>query len=471
MHINIDNCVVNENVSIKEALKKIDENHHGFVFTSDENARVTGLATDGDIRRGLIDGINLDDNITSCTNSDFVWASVDSPREQLIKLLDSHVKFIPILDNAQRLKDIVSNEYLPLTDEQDVYIRARAPVRMSFGGGGSDLTHYFNARSGAVINAAISIYSHGVMRVRSDAKIIIRSQDLGATLRASNLQDALKQQGPFGLILSILHVVQPSFGFELSLNSDFPFGSGLGGSATLSAVILGCFNKVRKDPWNQYELSEIAFQAERLHLGIAGGWQDQYASVFGGFNFIEFHADENIVNPIRVHPDVVSELEASLVLCDTGIDHHSGNIHEDQKSTMASSAIKEMVDANVKLSYTIRNHLFRGNLEKFGECLDAAWQLKRNFSKMISNNHLDDIYNGALANGALGGKLLGAGGGGYFIFYVRPFEKFRLLDYLKSKNLTVQKFRFEQHGLKTWSSRGGLRNSTSNGNDNGNIKL
>ena len=458
MSFDIDKCVVSENTSVRDALKKVDLNNYGFVFSKNADGGITGLATDGDIRRGLINGVALDDNILDCINPNFLWASVDSPREKLIKQLDSHIKFIPILDNARRLRYIVSNDYLPLTVEQDIYIRARAPVRMSFGGGGSDLTHYFKATSGAVINAAISIYSHGVMRVRSDSKIVIRSQDLGATLTANNLDDALQKQGPFGLIQSILHVVQPNFGFELSLNSDFSVGSGLGGSATLSAVILGCFNKVRQDPWNQYELAEIAFQAERLHFGVAGGWQDQYASVFGGFNFIEFNADENIVNPIRVHPDVVSELEASLVLCDTGIDHHSGNIHEDQKDAMSSAAVKKMVKANVKLTYTIRNHLFRGNLEKFGECLDSAWQLKRNFSKMISNDHLDGIYNGALANGALGGKLMGAGGGGYFIFYVRPFEKFQLLDYLKSKNLSVQTFRFEQDGLTTWTSRGYLEN-------------
>ena len=124
-----------------------------------------------------------------------------------------------------------------------------------------------------------------------------------------------------------------------------------------------------------------------------------------------------------------------------------------RKETMSSAAVKGMVDSNVKLTYTIRNHLLRGNLDKFGECLDAGWQLKRNFSSMISNDHIDSIYNGALDNGAVGGKLLGAGGGGYFIFYVRPFDKFRLLDYLKSKNLTVQQFRFESSGLKTWSSR------------------
>tara|TARA_B110001450_G_scaffold85881_1_gene81793 strand:- start:1670 stop:3064 length:1395 start_codon:yes stop_codon:yes gene_type:complete len=458
MSFDLDKCIVDEHASVREALKQVDENHYGFVFSQNMNGQITGLATDGDIRRGLINGITLDDSILSCANPDFLWASIDSPREQLIKQLDSHIQFIPVFDNDRKLQYIVSKDFIPLSDEQDVYIRSRAPVRVSFGGGGSDLTHYFKATTGAVINAAISLYSHCVMRVRSDSKIIITSQDLEATLTAENLDDALAQEGPFELILSILHVVQPKFGFELSLNSDFPVGSGLGGSATLSAVVLGCFNKVRKDQWNQYELAEIAFQAERLRLGIAGGWQDQYASVFGGFNFIEFHAKENIVNQIRVHPDVVLELEESLVLCDTGVDHHSGNIHKDQKETMSSVAVKEMVNANVKLTYTIRNHLFRGNLEKFGECLDAGWQLKRNFSKMISNEHIDAIYNGALENGALGGKLLGAGGGGYFIFYVRPFEKFRLLDYLKSKNLAVQNFRFEQDGLKTWSSRGHLEN-------------
>lgn len=453
MKFDKEKCVAHKNISLREALKKVNENHYGFVFLKDSAGSIIGLATDGDIRRGLINGISLDDNVLNCSNSNFVWATNDTPREQLIKQLDNNIKFIPILDNDRKLIYIVSNDYLPLNNENDIYIRARAPVRMSFGGGGSDLTHYFSSASGAVINAAISIYSHGIMKVRTDRKIVIKSHDLDDTLIADNLDEALMPNDNFGLIQSVLHIVKPSFGFELSLNSDFSVGSGLGGSATVIATVLGCFNKLRKDPWNQYEIAEIAFQAERLRLGISGGWQDQYASVFGGFNFIEFHAEENIVNPIRVHPDVIAELEESLVLCNTGIAHHSGDIHDDQKETMTSEAVKELVDTNVKLTYKIRNHLFRGNLQKFGECLDSAWQLKRNFSKMISNKHLDDIYNGALANGATGGKLLGAGGGGYFIFYVSPFQKFALLDYLKSKKLKIQKFRFDNEGLKTWTSR------------------
>lgn len=453
MSFNTEKYLINDNASIKEALIKVEENHYGMIFTKSSTGKVIGLATDGDIRRALLRGVNLDDSISVCVNREFVSASTEFSREQLIKRLDSQIRFIPILDEAGKLHSVVSKDYLPLESEKSVYIRARAPVRVSFGGGGSDLTHYFESNAGAVINTAVSIYSHAAMRVRNDSKIIINSLDLRATLSANNLEEALSQEGSFGLIQSLLHVVQPDYGFELFLHSDFPVGSGLGGSATLSAVVLGCMNMLRNDQWKQHELAEIAFQAERLHLGIAGGWQDQYAAVFGGFNFIEFHLDENIINPIRVHPEISLELEESLILCDTGLDHHSGNIHEHQKETMTSDAVREMVKKNVQLTFETRNHLLRGDLDKFGACLDAAWQLKRRFSSMISSDYIDSIYNGALEHGATGGKLLGAGGGGFFIFYVSPFKKHALITYLESQNLKLQPFRFEPDGLKTWVSR------------------
>jgi len=459
MTSDIEKYLINENRPIKDALIKVDENHYGFIFSCNDEGKVVGLATDGDIRRGIIKGIKLDDPIAQCANPDFVWAQDNISREILIKRLDSHIKFIPILDTLGKLTAVITRDYLPLQAEQAVYIRSRAPVRVSFGGGGSDLTHYFCDNPGAVINTAISIYSHGVMRIREDSKIIISSLDLGETLTADDLDDAISQKGPFGLIQSLLHVVRPKYGFELCLNSDFPVGSGLGGSATISAAVLGCFNMLRRDQWKQHEIAEIAFQAERLHLGISGGWQDQYASVFGGFNFIEFHADENIVNPIRIHPDIAIELEESLILCDTGITHNSGSIHNNQRETMNSKSVRKMVQENVKLTYATRNYLLRGELDKFGKCLDKAWKLKRNFSSIITNDHLDAIYDGALKNGAIGGKLLGAGGGGYFLFYVPPFEKLQLMNYLESMNLRAQPFRFEPDGLRTWVSREGANPS------------
>tara|TARA_B110000090_G_scaffold209953_1_gene268930 strand:+ start:5500 stop:6903 length:1404 start_codon:yes stop_codon:yes gene_type:complete len=461
LNFDTKNYVVKESASIEDGLKKIQKNKYGMVCISSLSGEIIGLATDGDIRIGLLSGLTLKDPISRCFNKDFIWFYDGEPRINLIKKLDSGIRYIPILDRKKRLAFVVSSSFIPLENERELYYRARAPVRVSFGGGGSDLTHYFLENGGAVINSAVSIYSHATMMVTKDLSIKISSLDLEETLNASNLEEALSKgkNGSFVLVLALLEVIKPDFGFELFLHSDFPVGSGLGGSATLSAVVLGCFNLVRRDRWDQHELSEIAFQAERLTLGIAGGWQDQYAAIFGGINFLEFGAKENIIQPIRIHPDIILELEESLILCDTAIPHNSGDIHLNQKEKMNSDVIKNNVKENVRLTYEIRNYLLNGNLDNFGGSLDKAWQLKKTFSNMISNEYIDSIYDGAIKNGALGGKLLGAGGGGFFMFYVPPFEKHNLINYLKSKKLKIQPFRFEQNGLQTWTSR--IRNTTS----------
>jgi D-glycero-alpha-D-manno-heptose-7-phosphate kinase len=230
-------------------------------------------------------------------------------------------------------------------------------------------------------------------------------------------------------------------------------GSGLGGSAALAAAVLGCFNQLRQDKWNVHELVELAYQAERIDLEIEGGWQDQYATVFGGFNFLEFQMNQNLVHPLRIHPDILLELEESLILCDTGSTHHSGEIHSHQRQQMQQAHVKEMVKANVALTYRIRDHLLRGRLNEFGATLNQAWQLKKLFSEKISNPRLDNLYEKALAHGALGGKLLGAGGGGFFLFHAGPFNRHKLVDYLRAQGLSVQPFRFDDEGLKALTAR------------------
>lgn len=445
--------LIAETAPLREALALIEANHHGIILTTDASGAVSGLATDGDIRRKMLDGAALDDAISSCANPDFVWADQATPRELLLKQLDNRIRAIPLLDAARQLTGMVSRDHIPVQREERIYARARSPVRISFGGGGSDLTHFFAGEGGAVINTTISLYSHATLRVRSDEKIIIHSRDLKASLEAPDLQSTLTQPGPFGLVQALLKVVHPDFGFELYLHSDFPMNSGLGGSAVISAVVLGCFNQFRQDRWDLHELAELAFQAERLYLGIAGGWQDQYATVFGGFNFMEFRMDQNIVHPLRIQTDTLLELEESLVLCDTGTSHESGDIHTDQRQHMQQDAVRQKVQSNVELTYIMRNHLLRGRLLQFGQALHAAWQFKRQFSNKISNSRLDKIYADALEHGAIGGKLLGAGGGGFFLFYVTPFRRHELVANLESSGLKVQPFRFESEGLRTWSAR------------------
>lgn len=449
----IEKFLISESATLREALAHIELNHYGIVISMDPLGRVTGLATDGDIRRELLNGRTLDDKISTCINAEFIFEDAATPRETLLKKLDHRIRVIPLLDTDRRLVGVVSRDHLPVRAEEAVFARARSPVRISFGGGGSDLTHFFSSQDGAVINTTISIYSHATLRVRDDEKITIHSLDLKDTLRADSLKDALGGSDRFGLIKALLRTVQPDFGFDLYLHSDFPMSSGLGGSAVVSAAILGCFNQFRRDQWDLHELAELAFQAERLHLGVAGGWQDQYATVFGGFNFIEFRMDQNIVHPLRIHPDILLELEESLILCDTGTAHNSGDIHDDQRLQMADKSIRKHVNANVELSYKIRNQLLRGKLLDFGHSLHEAWQFKRQFSSKISTGRLDRIYECALTHGALGGKLLGAGGGGFFLFFVSPFRKHELIEHLEESKLKVRPFRFEQEGLRAWTVR------------------
>ena len=450
----IDLYLISASATLREALQRIENNHYGVVFVTDAHGAVIKMATDGDIRRCLIGGGSLDEPITQCANPDFVWENPATPREILLKKLDNRVRVIPLLDAARRLVGVVSRDHLPIQAEGAVYARARAPVRISFGGGGSDLTHYFSGEDvGAVINTTISLYSHATLRIRDDDQIIIKSLDLGDTFNAHNLSAALQATGSFGLIQALLRAIQPDFGFELFLHSDFPMSSGLGGSAVVSATVLGCFNQLRRDQWDFHELAEIAYQAERHYLGIAGGWQDQYATVFGGFNFMEFRMDQNIVHPLRIHPDIQLELEESLILCDTGTTHDSGDIHQDQRQQMASAHVRNMVATNVKLSYEMRNDLLRGRLRHFGELLGKAWEFKRQLSQKISTSRLDQIYSEAKVNGAIGGKLLGAGGGGFFLFYVPPYRKHQLITHLEVAGLKIRPFRFEPQGLQAWTVR------------------
>lgn len=453
MKFEIQKYVIYEDSLIKDALSKIQENQLGMVCVASDDEKIVGVCTDGDIRLGLLSGLRLADKISKCINRNFVSAKANEPRLSLLKKIDSGVRFIPVLDDGNELLMVVSAEFLPLTQKKKNYIRSRAPVRISFGGGGSDLTRYFIKDGGAVINGAISLYSHATMRILDDESITINSLDLGDTFKAKNLEVACRQIdcSNFGLILALINIIKPSFGFELSIHSDFTIGSGLGGSATMCAAVLGCFNHLKSDPWDQHELAEIAFQAERLSMGIAGGWQDQYASVFGGINFLEFQADETLISPLRIDPNTLLELEESLVMCNTGIVHNSGEIHVNQRKNIHEKDINNNIKKNVELTYKIRSYLLSGQLEKLGEALNDSWELKKTFSNHISNKHLDSIYDGALQNGATGGKLLGAGGGGYFLFYIPPFKKYNFLKYLEDIGLQVQPFCFEANGLKTWS--------------------
>ncbi|MEE2875572.1 MAG: CBS domain-containing protein [Chloroflexota bacterium] len=444
--------LVDESVTVKEALVAIDANQNGLVFVCDKNNIVVGLLTDGDIRRALLSGLNLGTTAGSIANKEFVFASQETPREQLLKMLDWRVKAIPILKSGV-LVDLVTRDHFPASNEGKVIVRSRAPVRISFGGGGSDVTHFFQAQKGAVLNAAISLYAHATLWPRDDGKINISSGDLNSELNADNLDEATSQTGELGLLQALLLVVRPSFGFDLHVYSDFGVGSGLGGSASVAVAVLGCFNALRNDQWTRYEIAELAFQAERLHMGVSGGWQDQYAAAFGGINFMEFKSNRNSVTPLAIDRQIISELQENLILCNTGIKHISGSIHDDQKREMAKDEKKELVKQNVKLTEGLKRALVAGDLTSVGIQMNKGWKIKRQLSSKISSNQIDHAYDEVMASGALGGKLLGAGGGGYFLFFVAGDQQLAVRKRIIELGMEMQPFSFDKEGLCTWKVR------------------
>ncbi len=451
--MNIKDFLVYSGTSLRDALKQIDKNHKGIILICNKNDEVKGLSTDGDIRRQLLINDDINQIIDNCMNKDFVFAKENSSHEEIYKLMDNEIKAIPVLDNNMQLKSIFTIDNLPLRDEGLISARAKSPVRISFGGGGSDTTAFFSKHNGAVINSTISLYCYASLFKRNDSKISIDSLDLDKKVTIDNISSLDELDDDFGLIKSVIKTIKPDFGFELNINSDFPRGSGLGGSSAVCASIIGCFNEFRIDKWNSYEISEIAYESERLQLNIAGGWQDQYATVFGGFNFMEFSESKNLIHPLRIKKETLLELENNIILCYTKTNHTDDNIHRTQKSNTSNQEIIDNIKANVKLCYETRDCLLKGDLMSFGETLNKTWKLKKTFAKEISNAYLDNIYDYALKNGASGGKLLGAGGGGYFVFYVRSEKKNNFLRWAHAQDIICTSFKFVEDGLSSWVTR------------------
>ncbi|PWF21223.1 CBS domain-containing protein [Corticimicrobacter populi] len=438
--------------TVMDAVTCIEAGKQKIAFVIEPDGRLVGVVVDGDVRRYLLSGGSTDALVEHCMNRHFKSVRIDAPREELLKLFDLGYHAIPGVDEHGRLCDIYTRQ-LRAEPEVPILTRARAPVRMSFCGGGSDLTYFFVDHAAAVLNCTVALYSHATLLPRADGVINIYAEDLNQHEHYADIQELLQHENK-SLLSSVVSLIRPEHGFDLYLRSDFPVGSGLGGSSAATTAVIAAFNELRQDHWNAYEIAELAFQAERLCFGVSGGWQDQYASAFGGFNLMEFENQNNRVHPIRLEESVRSELEACLLLCDTGVSHDSGNLHEQQRQEMQPmSSQSESLKASVSLCRRMHHYLIRSELNRFGRCLHEIWMLKKQFSKGVSSTHFDGIYEAALAAGALGGKLLGAGGGGFFLFYVQPPSRRAVVQALKAFGCTPTNFRFDFDGVTSWRTK------------------
>jgi D-glycero-alpha-D-manno-heptose-7-phosphate kinase len=332
-------------------------------------------------------------------------------------------------------------------------IRAKAPLRISFAGGGTDVPPFPAQEGGCVLSATIDRYAWGTLRPRNDEEICINSLDFGVSLTYSSRR-AMVLDGDMDLAKAAIHKLTGRYdqGFDLFLHSDAPPGSGLGSSSAMMVVLVGLLKEWKSLPLTDYEVAELAYEVERVDLGIQGGMQDQYAATFGGVNFIEFLADRVVVNPLKVSQDIQNELEYNLLLVSTGKVRLSSNIIEDQVRRYergeedSIAALRELK----RLTMEMKERLLRRKFDEFGELLHEEWQHKKRMSARISSPELDDLYDAARREGAIGGKITGAGGGGYMLLYCRFDRKHRVAEAMRARGCETQEVALEPLGLQTW---------------------
>jgi D-glycero-alpha-D-manno-heptose-7-phosphate kinase len=337
-------------------------------------------------------------------------------------------------------------------------IRSRAPLRISFAGGGTDVEPYLSEHGGQVLSCSISRYAYASMTLTSTPGVMLRSldYDVETPYRAG---EAIDTSAVLALVKGVLHRLEVGSsddepGFELLLHSDARPGSGLGSSSTLVVALIGLFKHWLHLPYSDYEVADLAYQIERKDLQIVGGKQDQYAATFGGFNLIEFTRDTTIVNPLRIGSGALNELQYNLLLCQVGERKSATGIIESQVEaceTRQEDVMRAMAELK-EIARSLKNALLRGRIRDFGSLLNDAWLAKKRLAADITTPGIDDIYQAARDAGALGGKISGAGGGGHMFFYCDHGARHRVAEALARHGAQMVDFTFDFRGLQSWTA-------------------
>ncbi|MCG2582827.1 dehydrogenase [Massilia sp. TS11] len=341
-------------------------------------------------------------------------------------------------------------------------VRSRAPLRLGFAGGGTDVAPYCDEFGGCVLNATIDLYAHCTITLNPSARSkCFHAADLGVTetLELGDLEPAeAKLQLHHAIHQRIIRDFHGGVDLPVSVTSwsDAPPGSGLGTSSTLVVAILSAYVELLSLPLGEYDIAHLAYEIERIDCGLAGGKQDQYAATFGGFNFMEFSSgDRVIVNPLRIRRHIELELEASLMLYFTGQSRESARIIEDQKRAagdvrVASEAVQAMHEVK-QVAYAMKESVLKGDIASFSRHLATSWEAKKRMAKSISSDSIEAIAARALECGGQAVKISGAGGGGFMMVFVDPAHRHQTEAGLRDMRGQFREFRFTHAGVETWT--------------------
>lgn len=342
--------------------------------------------------------------------------------------------------------------------------RAKAPLRIGLAGGGTDVSPYADMHGGAILNATVSLFATATIEPLAGETITLDSRDLGECITLS-VAHRLPVDGKLDLLKGVYNRVVQDFGlqpqgFRLTTEVDAPKGSGMGTSSTVTVAVLGAFAQWLNLPLGEYDVARLAYDIERVDLGMSGGRQDQYAATFGGFNYMEFYADEKvIVNPLRVRRSYQKELEHNLLLYYTGTSRLSAAIIDQQVEAFAKTRHDQAESDSITAAHALKQQAVRmkealltGDLDAIGPLLDFGWQHKKKLAAGISNPLIDQLYTTALRAGASGGKISGAGGGGFMTFYCPGSTRHAVADALADFGGEIRPFTFVDEGMVGWST-------------------
>jgi D-glycero-alpha-D-manno-heptose-7-phosphate kinase len=338
-------------------------------------------------------------------------------------------------------------------------VRSRAPLRLGLAGGGTDVSPYPDEYGGAVLNATIDRYAFAFIEPAVDWKVHFIAADLEIEevfpLDLEAIADARLK-----LHAAVYRRMVSEFGdgrplaITLRTAVDAPPGSGLGSSSALVVALVEAFRSILDVPLGPYEIANLAFKIERIDLALAGGKQDQYAAAFGGLNFIEFFAgDRVIVNPLRVPRATLNELETSLVICFSGVSRRSEDIIGLQMKGMSTKSSKTLNSLHqLKIdSISMKQALLRANIREMARILNNSWEAKKETAIGVSTHYIDDLSAIAFEHGALGGKISGAGGGGFIMFVVPPERRVNIIRALNKAGAMTTGVQFTSVGAESWA--------------------
>ena len=324
---------------------------------------------------------------------------------------------------------------------------ARAPMRISFGGGGTDLEAYYARYGGLVISTAINKYFYAVITADESDDLQVISADYRSLFRHSPYND-LFWNGDLALPKAVLHHFGIRRGINLFVASEVPPGTGLGSSSAAAVTLVRAISTLVEQPMTRQQVAELASYIEITKMGMPIGKQDQYAAAFGGLNRITFSANGVTVEPLKVASEVRATLERRLLLFFTGSSRESTSILKHQRSSTEKrdASVLEALHNIKQVAVDVQACLEAGDLDEFARLLDYSWREKRRLAPNLSTGFIDECYALALECGARGGKITGAGGGGFLLLYCPEEAQNAVTQTLEERGLKRMNFHFDQQG-------------------------